>query len=279
MKRFLLKFFIWSTTFLLHAHMAYATDRLVETPDSYQRIAGIYQQINKNWQYPLHAKTPVEATSSWKVINVQTNVGFTSAVAWNYEKQPKFSVALEELISTKLVMDCSNAARIARLALINCEVGDEGMLKLCSLIKIKNSEITDFNLINQMSWSYFKKTDSLQDGHFYAFPCVNLPDYPQYKDGFDAIHNIIRLPNRMYWGFDPAYFVKPQSHDALVQFLFEKITEPKNIKPGKEKAHSEFCEKLSFEEFVKCRQVYQLQVGHFVFDLKQAKADLEANKN
>jgi hypothetical protein len=247
-----------------------------------QKLIKVYQHINSNWNYPEKNTTTVQTSPSWDVLNVNTSNGWTSMARWNPLKQEKFSLALNEITSSKLIMECSNAARIARLALLGLILGDNALMTKLSQVteqlKVKGLN-TEFNVASQLSWSFYSKVSSLKEGEFYAIAFTNIPQYNQLKCSFDANHNVIRLANGLFIGFAPDFFTEPRTEKELLTYLYTKFTEKKDLIPGKEKEHEEFCRELSFETFVKQRQAHQLKLGYFAFSLDEAvKYSKETNE-
>lgn len=227
-----------------------------------------YISINQNWSYPHNNTIPVDTTPSWERLTVNTNAGLTSMVMWNFEQQPSISEALDEIIKTNLCMECSNAARIVRLALISSIVGDQGMLQLVK--DLQKRGLSGFNLMNQLSWQFFERTPGLGEG-IYAFPFVNIPEYPMYKNGADANHNVIRLSDSKFIGFDPEFFTEPRTYDEVTEFLYTQFTDSKNLIPAQERNHKEFIQELTFNKFEESRVNYQNTVGYFVFNMLAAE--------
>ncbi|MBM3633260.1 MAG: hypothetical protein FJX03_06115 [Alphaproteobacteria bacterium] len=145
-------------------------------------------------------------------------------------------------------------------------------------LKVKGLN-TEFNVVSQLSWSFYSKVSSLKEGEFYAIAFTNIPQYNQLKCSFDANHNVIRLANGLFIGFAPDFFTEPRTEKELLTYLYSKFTEKKDLIPGKEKEHEEFCRELSFETFVKQRQAHQLKLGYFAFSLDEAvKYSKETNE-
>lgn len=249
--------------------MASASPKLA---DITQTAIKTYEAINKNWSYPTDSQTPVGYTDSWEQLRVDiSGQGWASAIVWNYVKQPSFSKALEEIINTKLVMECSNAAKITRLAIIWSVIGDSGMLKLVSNLKEKHSS-SKYDLMSALSWEFFKKTENDTDSRqIYAYPFVNLSSYKTYKNGFDANHNVIKIPNNLYLGFAPDFFNTGQTLDALTKYLYDCFKNSSNVKPEATFMHARFCKMLNYDKFKKMRSRHQCEIGFFVFDIDEAE--------
>lgn len=272
MKKFL-RFLFYSSAIVIvlgNSTSAMEIDNPNEFSEITQEILKTYQLINNNWCYPLNSSIPVETTKSWKELTVQTDTGNTSTVVWDFEGQPSFSKALSEIISAKLVMECSNAAKIARLALISSVIKDQGMLKLISTLKIKHSK-SEFNLMSDLTWQFFKQASSDNKTQFYAYPFVNIPEYTHYKNGPDGNHNIIKLPNNSYIGFAPDFFSAGRTYEELSAYLFNKFNDPSDTKVEKLDEHAIFCQNQDYNLFEEERKEYQSQVGYFFFDLEAAK--------
>lgn len=73
-----------------------------------EKMVEVYRSINQNWTYPTDNKTLVETVPNWTRREVHTNQGTTSMVCWDFNTQPAFSKALEEIITHPLKMECSN---------------------------------------------------------------------------------------------------------------------------------------------------------------------------
>lgn len=191
-------------------------------------------------------------------------------VAWNLGKQRVFSSALEEITNSPLVMECSNAGRIARLALTSYVIGDEGMRKRFNQLA-KAHKVYDANAAalatHNLSWALFDRAkNDLERNKFYAYPFVNIPEYSQFKDGPDANHNVVRLPDGTFLGFAPEFFTGPRTYDELSQYMYKQLIDPSGVKPGMELQHRDFAQQLSFDQFEKKRRASQEQVGYFVFN-------------
>ncbi len=258
-------YFFGITSGILSASCASSSQTDSQSDTKSARLVEVYRRINSNWSYTGETEH-VGRTDSWKELTAKTANGTTSMVAWDFQKQPSFTAALNEIISSKLIMECSNAARIARLALLNSVLEDKGMHDWALSLLKKNS---CFDLMSELSWKFFEKSandDTL--GKFYAYPFVNLPEYASLKDGPDGNHNIVRLPDGLYVGFAPDFFTEPRTHDDLVGYLFNKFTSTTDIRKGKEAEHARFCTWLTLEKFKQIRAAYQAKVGYFVFNPK-----------
>lgn len=235
-----------------------------------ETVLHTYKQINDNWRYPVDTSTQVETTKSWRKVSVVTTVGHTSAVVWDFETQPSFSQALKEITTAKLIMECSNAARIVRLSLISAVIGDEGMLKLASNLK-EQYPTSPFNVMSALSWKFFKKVDTDQESQFYAYPFVNLPAYTEYQNGPDGNHNIIKTPNNSYIGFSPDFFTQERSYEELSMYLYDRFMDESDTKPQMIEKHGQFCQNLNYTIFEEKRREYQNSIGYFAFDSQAAK--------
>jgi hypothetical protein len=242
---------------------ASSTSTDASTPSKIEEIG---YRMNKNWSYPSNATLPVEATDSWKLLTVDTARGTTSMVAWDFEKQHSFTEALDEITNSKLIMECSNIARIMRMSLVHSVLGDKAMLDLARRLQKKHKGSL-FNVMSDLSWEFFKKSAACaSDGKFYAAPFVNLPEYGQFKDGADGNHNIIRLPNGLYIGFAPDFFTKIRTNDEVVRYLFDTFTSQTNLIKGKETEHAKFCTGLTLKKFRQLREEHQAENGYYVFN-------------
>lgn len=260
-------YFFGITSGILSASCASSSQTDSQSDTKSARLVEVYRSINSNWSYTGETEH-VGRTDSWKELTAKTVNGTTSMVAWDFQKQPSFTVAVDEIISSKLIMECSNAARIARLALLASAVTDKDMHRLALSLQKEHSGST-FNLMTALSWKFFEKSandDTL--GKFYAYPFVNLSEYASLKDGPDGNHNIVRLPDGLYVGFAPDFFTEPRTHDDLVGYLFNKFTSTTDIRKGKEAEHARFCTWLTLEKFKQMRAAYQAKVGYFVFNPK-----------
>lgn len=263
-------YFIAIITYTKLPLTAMENDTLVDSDPIAKELLTLYGSINKNWRYPLDCKTCVETTDSWSQLTVNTNRGMVSTIAWDFEKEPSFSKALKEITEAELIMECANAAKVVRLALIATTIGDQGMLKLVSNLKQKHST-SQFNLMSDLTWQFFKKVERDTDNHFYAYPFVNLPEYATYKDGSEGNHNIIKLPNNLYIGFSPNFFTTTKTYNELSPYLFDRFKDASDIKPGMIQKHKKFCSNLSYKVFEKKRNAYQSAMGYYAFDLEAAK--------
>jgi hypothetical protein len=237
-----------------------------------EKLSGVYRSINANWRYPSDATVPVGQTSSWISLDMEWKLGRTSMVAWNAGKQRLFSSALEEITNSSLVMECSNAGRIARLALTSYVIGDEGMrqgfnqfAKAYPAYDAKAAALVTHSL----SWAFFDRVENdLDRGKFYAYGFANIPEYSHFKGSSDPNynHNVVRLPDGTFLGFDPEFFTGPRTYDELSQFMYQRFIDPSGVKPGMEQEHRDFSQQLSYEEFEKKRRALQDQVGYFAFN-------------
>ena len=236
-----------------------------QTDTQSARLATIYRRINSNWSYPKDKVTKVQITDSWQELTVNTVKCPTSIAAWDFEKQPSFTKALDEITNGKLVMECSNAARILRMALVHSVLGDEAMLSLARQLNIKHPK-SRFNVMSDLSWIFFEAVKEIVGGKFYAVPFVNLPEYGQFKDGADGNHNVLKLPNGLYIGFAPDFFAEPKTNAELERYLFERFTDQNDIIEGKKAEHAQFCTGMSLKKFKAMRADYQAKAGYYTFN-------------
>ena len=80
-------------------------------------------------------------------------------------------------------------------------------------------------------------------------------------------HNVFRLPNGEYIGFDPDFFTQSQSYDELERYMFEALTSNEYVQENKVGEHKDFCEKLTFEEFRSQRRAYQANFAPYTLDI------------
>lgn len=271
MKKFLILFFVFCGPLVSHAAKGMAFDELEHVADEAARSA--YARINQNWKYPENNTTPVTCTTSWEEKLIKTSAGYTSMVCWNHEKQPCLAEALEEIFNAPLIMDCSNAARLVRLYMMCKMLGEE---KTSTLILRTRSQHPDsqFNFMNALSWSFLEKVESTDEGGIYCFPFANVKEYSEYKPGGHSIsHNIVRLLDKGYLGFEPSFFTSPKSYEELEQLLYNCFIMPEDVAPGKEAAHKKYSAIAQLPgAFKRTREAYQKKVGFYKLNIDKVKS-------
>lgn len=275
-KRFFVLFFV-SCGIVLSST---AKGMMVEEPDQEADKAArsAYARINKNWKYPKNDKTPVSSTLSWEEISVVTNAGPTSMVCWSPEKQPHLREALEEIFNAKdLIMDCSNAARLVRLYMICQMLGEEKTLELTDSVRTQHPE-SQFNFMNALSWSFLDRVESVEERGIYCFPFVNIEKYPEFKPAGNARnHNVVRLLDGTYFGFEPDFFDSPKNYGEVERLLYSCFIDQEGVDKGKEKQHQKYSNILqnNFQNFASMREAYQKKVGFYKFNMEKVKSFIE----
>jgi hypothetical protein len=274
MKKFFILFFVFCGPILSNAAKGMAFDELEQVADKAARSA--YARINQNWKYPENNNTPVTCTTSWEEKLVRTSAGYTSMVCWNPEEQPCLSAALEEIFNAPLIMDCSNAARLVRLYMICKMLGEEKTSSLISSTRRQHPD-SQFNFMNALSWSFIEKVESTEKGGIYCFPFANIEKYSEYKPGGHSIsHNIIRLLDKGYLGFEPSFFTSPKSHEDLEQLLYNCFITPEEVASGKEAEHQKYSGIVKdLAVFKRMREIYQERVGFYKLNVDKVKSFIE----
>lgn len=194
-------------------------------------------------------------------------------VCWNHEKQPCLVEALEEIFNARLIMDCSNAARLVRLYMICKMLGEEKTSELISSKRIQHPD-SQFNFMSALSWSFLEKVEGTEEDGIYCFPFANIEKYSEYKPGGHSIsHNIVRLlDNKGYLGFEPSFFTSPKSYEELEQLLYNCFIMPEDVVPGKEAAHQKYSAIVKMPVFQRLRKVYQKEVGFYKLNVGKVKS-------
>ena len=251
-------------------------EELNELADKAARSA--YSLINKNWKYPAAEDKEASLPLSWKYEEITTTAGSTRFLSWKHEKQPDLKVALEELFNIEgLTTECSNAARLVRLYVF-CSILTPQ--KTTALISQARQEYlhSEFNFMNQLSWSFIHGTKHTEDEGIYCFPFVNLEKYPTFKpNGADRNHNVVRMLDQTYLGFEPNFFSSPKTEEQVEQLLLERFIESKDVDSSQKEAHLQYSEiiKKTPELFRQMRTKYQGQTGFFKFNMQAVKSFLE----
>lgn len=240
-----------------------------------------YARLNKNWKYPENHTIHVSFTPSWEEKAVETTGGWVSMVSWNSEKQPHLPRALEEIFDAEaLIMDCSNAARLVRLYMICQMLGEEKTLDLVSHIRAQYPD-SPFNFMNALSWSFLEKVENVDGRGIYCFPFVNIEKYSYFKSGGNAInHNVVRLLDNTYLGFDPSFFCVPKNYGEVEQCLYKCFIKEDDVDLKKEEEHKKYSKILQsdLKIFVAQREKYQKKFGYYKFNMQKVHSFLTKGK-
>lgn len=126
-------------------------------------------------------------------------------------------------------MDCSNAARCVRLYMICQILGKDKALALTSHIRNQHSN-SSFNFMNALSWSFLEKAESVEEQGIYCFPFVNIEKYPYFKpDGMARNHNVVRLLDKTYFGFDPRFFDSSKNYEEVENLLYDCFIKQEDV--------------------------------------------------
>lgn len=203
----------------------------------------------------------VSCPESWTVVNVETNSGNTSAIVWNRLKEPDLKTAINQLVDSELVMECSNAARIVRLGVLRELLGHDKMntlVKDVSTILMKKRQFTLYNFMAALSWKFYEGVRSINEGEFYAFPFVNSRLYAELKpNGDESNHNVVCLTNGTYVGFAPGFFEQSKTYEEMEERLYTVLMDDSFLREEDKARHSDRCKKLSFDVFKAQRSSFQ----------------------
>jgi len=251
-------------------------EELNQTADKAARSA--YTRINKNWKYPNGVDKDTSLPTAWENVVIETTAGPTRFLSWRADKQSNLKDALEELFDKEgLTTECSNAARLVRLYVLCNILTPQKTTALISQTRQRYPD-SEFNFMNQLSWSFIAQTQHTEDVGIYCFPFVNLEKYPEFKpNGPDRNHNVVRLLDKTYLGFEPNFFSLPKTDEEVEQLLFERFIEPKDVAPSQEETHTKYSGIISKTPalFRKMRADYQAQTGFFKLDMTAVKLFLE----
>ncbi len=246
-----------------------------------EKASSVYQSINKNWRYPEGSEEMTPSKSS-KIISTTVAEGQVSALVWDSESEPDLSAALEEIVSAKLVTECANAARIARLSVLSHLLGKEKMDDLIDKVKRRledSKTYTEYNFMAELSWSFCKKTTDLSGDGMYPYAFVNHPSYRTYKPTGDAAnYNVIRLSTGQYFSFNPEFFTEPKSYEELEAHLLTMFTNDEFVDGATKRQHKIYCKRLNPGRFKTERLKHQEKVGYSKFDFNAISRFIETGE-
>lgn len=236
-----------------------------------------YQMINQNWTY---IKIPADFrtdSTSWeaKETTVKTELDVTniSYFLWNHITQPCLPEALKNILCSSTRTECVNAFRIVKLQILSNILGNEKMNVLIATLNSKGKKTETYDFISTLSWSFQSQCEENYQGvYFMSF--VNIPWYPKYKPtGNAGNHNVIKLADGRFIGFDPIFFSQPRTYDELERHMYEEFISNQDVVGHNKEEFARFCQVLEedggFESFKRLRRQYQSVNKPFRFDVSK----------
>ncbi|MBA4749857.1 MAG: hypothetical protein H2057_04460 [Alphaproteobacteria bacterium] len=235
-------------------------------------IQDSYQKIHAHWQY---ATTPESfATNSpyWTVQRVTLDDGKETAVPiWQSETAPLMKTALEDILQSSSHLDCLSASRMAKSKLIVHTLGSHKTHHLVEITKDTGKKPNSYDFLSVFSWSFQTEcSEDFQGVYFMSF--VNIPWYEKYKPtGNAGNHNVVRLSDRTFMGFDPAFFSHPRTYDELEYHMYEEFISADHLVDEEKDEYQAFCHVLAddggFDSFKRLRREHQKKFQPYRFDL------------
>jgi hypothetical protein len=247
-------------------------------------ILDSYQKIHAHWQY---ASTPESATTDsvyWEVKLVDLDDGQSApCLTWQCERAPLMKTALEDILQASSHLDCLSAYRIAKGKLILDTLGSFKTQKRIDVIRTSDEDTNSANFLSTFSWSFQTEcTEDFQGVYFMSF--VNIPWYDKYKPtGNAGNHNVVRLSDGTFMGFDPVFFSRPRTYDDLERHMYEEFISPDHLANEEIEEYQQFCKVLEenggLEVFKRLRRKYQTQFRPYRFDLEKITDFIKSGKN
>ncbi len=127
--------------------------------------------------------------------------------------------------------------------------------------------------MHTLSWSFLEKVGSPKEDGIYCFPFANIEKYTEFKPhGHTRSHNIIRLLDKGYLGFEPSFFTSPKSHEDLEKLLYDCFIATEDVASGKEAAHQQYATTVQLPVFKRLREVYQEKFGFYKFNMDKVRS-------
>ena len=241
------------------ATASYSTDltqgQLNEIAD--ESALSSYAAINKNWGYRTNFFHSMKTDANEWEAAAHTNLnGLNFIFKWNQEKQPNYGKALTSILHSKTVAECATASDIARMKIIYDILGNyNGEVIGKAITQAYGSEQACCAFLPGMLQT--KCEEDFKGTGFYGF--INLPQYGYFKpQGSYRNHNVIRLSNGKFIGFDPGFFTEPKTYQELEEHMYKAFIRKKYVALDKVAEHEEFCKNLNFYSYRLVRGAYQV---------------------
>lgn len=235
-----------------------------------------YDLINKNWTYGKSTELAQTDAPSWEACLTSTNRGDITFLSWNREVEPSLSKAVHEILGSTTRAECANASKISKIRIFDDLLG-YGLFG--DLVEVVSKQAqTPFQFMHKLSWC-FQTPCELSFKGVYALPFVNIPAYNYFKPWGDAQnHNVFKLADGRFIGFDPAFFTTPKTYDELERHMYDVFISTDHVSDEKAELHKTFCSQLTFEKFQVMRRQHQSEVPAYRFDADKIRHFFETGK-
>ncbi|MBX9805816.1 MAG: hypothetical protein K2Y18_08715 [Alphaproteobacteria bacterium] len=236
-----------------------------------------YDLINKNWAYAIQPADFTAGVDCWRTDVIPTpQHGNVPVIVWDQAKEPQMGVALDCLLGSKTRAECLNALKIVKVRIIASLLGKESFNDLITTLLKRNDAPHIF--FHKLAWSFQTLCTSDFKG-FCVMSFVNIPEYVAFKPKGDARnHNVIRLCDGNFIGFDPMFFQEARTYDDLEKYMYDLFVSERFVEPGLIAEHKAFCDDLTFEKFQVLRREYQSKQATYAFDLQKIADFVEKGK-
>lgn len=238
-----------------------------------------YEKINAKWNSMKDLTDLKTDSESWKRKEVQIDKGWYKSrkqrLLWEPEIQPSFGKAVISIIDSNTCAECLMASHMVRIKIISDILGDELMEQLVNTFQFNKIDLRSFDFIQILSSAFQTPCEeNFQGVCFMSF--ANIEYYPLYKpNGYFQNHNVIKLSDGTFIGFDPEFFTHPRTYDDLERYMYDEFISSKDVKEGMEEKHKSFCKGLEarggFDDFKRLRKSEQEKCPPYRFDVSKFK--------
>lgn len=247
-------------------------------------ILDSYKKIHAHWQYTLTPESAKTDSAYWEVKLVDLDDGQSApCLTWQCEKAPLMKTALEDILQASSHLDCLSAYRIAKGKLILDTLGSSKTQDLIEITKASGKQSDSYNFLSTFSWSFQTEcTEDFQGLYFISF--VNVPWYDKYKPtGNAGNHNVVRLSDGTFMGFDPVFFSRPRTYDELEYHMYEEFISSDHIADKLKEEYQAFCRLIDseggFDCFKNLRRPHQQKFRPYRFDLSKVTYFMTLEEN
>ncbi len=236
-----------------------------------------YDQINKNWTYAKSTELVKADAPSWKANSTSTNNNKEiTFLAWDQETEPSLSKAVRDVLASTTRAECANASKISKIRIFDDLLGDGLFSDL--VVQISKQSKSPFQFMHTLSWCFQTPCDLSFKG-VYALPFINITEYSHFKPQGDAQnHNVFKLADGRFVGFDPVFFNVPRTYDELERHMYDVFISADHISDEKVALHKMFCSQLTFEKFQVTRRQDQSQIPAYRFDVDKIELFIQTGK-
>ena len=91
----------------------------------------------------------------------------------------------------------------------------------------------------------------------------------------ESNHNVVRLLDETYFGFDPRFFGSSKNHEEVEKLLCDCFIKPEDVE--REEEHKKYVQTLQSNPliFATMRESYQRREGFYKFNMEKVKSFIE----